>query len=115
VLAVEAATRHAVDAMRENGRPFFIEALTYRFRAHSMYDADRYRDKNEVERWTREHDPIVLLRARLRAEGACDEATERQLEASVRAQLEAAVVEAEAGREESVTCLTDDVYTPRSR
>ena len=51
------------------GGPVFLELRTYRFRAHSMYDPDRYRDKAEVERW-RQRDPMLLLGERLRAEGA---------------------------------------------
>ncbi len=51
VLAVEAATRLAVELVRGTGMPVLIEARTYRFRAHSMYDPDRYRDKDEVARF----------------------------------------------------------------
>src|SRR5574341_2113719 len=68
VLAVEAATRRAVDAVRGGGGPYFLELRTYRFRAHSMYDPERYRDKAEVEAWKR-HDPIDALAGRLRAAG----------------------------------------------
>ncbi|MFE2865992.1 pyruvate dehydrogenase (acetyl-transferring) E1 component subunit alpha [Embleya sp. NPDC059259] len=49
VRAVEAATRRAVASIRGGGGPHFLEARTYRFRAHSMYDPDRYRRKEEVE------------------------------------------------------------------
>ena len=48
VLAVEEAARRAVDEIRGGGGPCFLELRTYRFRAHSMYDPDRYRDKAEV-------------------------------------------------------------------
>ena len=40
--------------------PCFLELRTYRFRAHSMYDPDLYRTKDEIERW-KEHDPIPAL------------------------------------------------------
>jgi len=56
VLAVEEAARHAVDRIRGGGGPCFLELRTYRFRAHSMYDPERYREKAEVERW-RQRDP----------------------------------------------------------
>ena len=45
VLAVEKASRRAVDRIRNGGGPCFLELRTYRFRAHSMYDPDRYRDR----------------------------------------------------------------------
>ncbi|WP_127901163.1 pyruvate dehydrogenase (acetyl-transferring) E1 component subunit alpha [Solirhodobacter olei] len=57
VVAVEAAARRALAAIRETGKPQFLECLTYRFRAHSMFDAQLYRDKAEVEAW-REKGPI---------------------------------------------------------
>ena len=66
VLAVHDAASRAVDAIRSGGGPHFLEAKTYRFRAHSMFDPERYRDKEEVARW-KEHDPIDTLLARLRA------------------------------------------------
>jgi 2-oxoisovalerate dehydrogenase E1 component len=67
VVAVEAATRRAVAAIRETGRPFFLECNTYRFRAHSMFDAQLYREKTEVETW-RAQGPIVRFQGWLVAE-----------------------------------------------
>ena len=58
-LAVYKATREAADKVRAEGEPFFLELRTYRFRAHSMFDPDLYRDKDEVEAW-KQHDPIVI-------------------------------------------------------
>jgi len=57
VVAVEAAARGAVDEVRSGGGPVFIECMSYRFRGHSMFDAQLYRDKEEVERW-KERCPI---------------------------------------------------------
>ena len=57
VVAVRDAARRAVDAVRGGGGPHFLELRTYRFRAHSMYDPELYRDKAEVARW-KERDPI---------------------------------------------------------
>ncbi len=53
VLAVEAAARRATESVRAGNGPHFLEAQTYRFRAHSMYDPDRYRAKSEIEEWMR--------------------------------------------------------------
>ena len=66
VLAVEDAARKAAAEVRDGGRPCFLELRTYRFRAHSMYDPDLYRTKEEIERW-KQHDPIPALIERLRA------------------------------------------------
>ena len=68
VLAVEAAARRVTEAMRGGQGPRLLEARTYRFRAHSMYDPDLYRVKDEIERW-KTRDPIVLFTAALRARG----------------------------------------------
>ncbi|MCU0294699.1 MAG: pyruvate dehydrogenase (acetyl-transferring) E1 component subunit alpha, partial [Candidatus Nanopelagicales bacterium] len=57
VTAVADSAGRAIEAIRAGGGPHFIEARTYRFRAHSMFDPERYRDKAEVALW-RERDPI---------------------------------------------------------
>ncbi|WP_441287283.1 pyruvate dehydrogenase (acetyl-transferring) E1 component subunit alpha [Sorangium sp. KYC3313] len=109
VLAVEQATRRAAAAVREAAGPRFLELLTYRFRAHSMYDAERYRDKSEVAAW-RERDPIDLFVARLRAEGLLDDGSLARILGEVAAEVEAAVKAAEEAPLEPVEDLTRFVY-----
>jgi pyruvate dehydrogenase E1 component alpha subunit len=111
VLAVEAAARIAAEAVRAGGGPRLLEARTYRFRAHSMYDPELYRAKEEVEQW-KQRDPITLFVAALRARGGLDDAALAAIEASVAAEVAAAVAEAEAGGWEPVEDLARDVYTP---
>ncbi|MGH7810194.1 MAG: pyruvate dehydrogenase (acetyl-transferring) E1 component subunit alpha, partial [Candidatus Binatia bacterium] len=65
VLAVEDATKRAAIAVRAGGGPHFLEYRTYRFRAHSMYDPELYRDKQEVEEW-KKRDPIANFIERLK-------------------------------------------------
>jgi pyruvate dehydrogenase E1 component alpha subunit len=113
VLAVREAARRATDAVRGGGGPRLIEARTYRFRAHSMYDPELYRTKAEVERW-KQRDPIMLFVALLRERGWLDDAGLAALDASVAAEIDAAVAEAEAGPWEPVADLLRDVYTPVS-
>ena len=72
-LATADAAQHAAEAVRDGGGPHFLECRTYRFRAHSMYDPDLYRDKAEIERW-KERDPLLVLEARLRAVDELDDA-----------------------------------------
>jgi len=108
--AVEAATHAAAERIREGGGPQFLEFRTYRFRAHSMFDAELYRDKAEVETWKR-RDPIRLLSERLEGAGVLDAATRAAVEASVTTAVESAVAFAEAGTWEPVDQLLRDVYT----
>ncbi len=104
VLAVEATTRQAVTAIRAGGGPVFVEYDTYRFRAHSMYDPDRYRDPAEVEA-AKQRDPIPALINLLQQEGVLDDEQLAALEAEVDAELEAAVAFAEASPLEPVEDL----------
>jgi pyruvate dehydrogenase E1 component alpha subunit len=110
VLAVEDAAGAAVDAVRNGSRPHFLELRTYRFRAHSMYDPELYRDKAEVERW-KERDPITTFGARMAADGVLAASVLDDLDAEIGAELEDAVAFAEAGSLESVDDLTRFVYS----
>lgn len=105
VLAVADAARRAVVEIRAGGGPVFLELKTYRFRAHSMYDPELYRDRAEVDAWRR-RDPIDLLVGRLRAAGELDDDDLAHIEDDVRAEVEAAVAAAEAGTDEPVADLT---------
>ena len=109
VLAVEDATRKAAAEVREGGRPCFLELRTYRFRAHSMYDPDLYRTKEEVESWKR-HDPIPALIERLRTEELLGDEDVDGLERSIVEEIEAAIEFAEAGTFEPVEELERFVY-----
>lgn len=109
VLAVLEATAKAAAAVRRGGGPQFLELRTYRFRAHSMYDPDRYRDKEEVERW-KERDPIALFSRRLRDEKLLDDDVLARLESDVAGEVARAVAAAEAGPIEPVADLTKYVY-----
>jgi TPP-dependent pyruvate/acetoin dehydrogenase alpha subunit len=110
VLAVERAMRHAVDTVRNGGGPLFLEFRTYRFRAHSMYDPELYRDKEEVAAW-KQHDPIPALQQRAVAEGVITDADVEEIDAQVAAEIAAAVAAAEAGTLEPVEDLTRFVYS----
>ncbi len=101
VRAVEDAARAAALAVREGGAPVFLELRTYRFRAHSMYDPDLYRTRDEVEAWKR-RDPIPALARALQEAGELGEDGLAQIEAEVAAEIEAAIAFAEAGSLEPV-------------
>jgi len=109
VLAVEDAVRRAVLAIRGGGGPAFIELRTYRFRAHSMYDPQLYRSKEEVEAW-KQRDPIPAFERRLVESGLFAPEDRARLEAEVAAEIEDAVVFADAGSLEPVEDLERFVY-----
>ena len=111
VLAVDAETKRAADAVRRGDGPRFLELRTYRFRAHSMFDAELYRDKSEVERW-KQRDPIALFTASLQAGRIVDDALIAALERSVADEVDLSVQFAEAAVWEPVGDLLKDVYTP---
>jgi pyruvate dehydrogenase E1 component alpha subunit len=110
VMAVEAAGRHAMDAVRNGGGPVFLELQTYRFRAHSMYDPERYRSKDEVAEW-RQRDPLVTLPADLIGRGLWSDERQAALDAEVTADVDRAVTEADAGTLEPVEALVRFVYS----
>jgi pyruvate dehydrogenase E1 component beta subunit/2-oxoisovalerate dehydrogenase E1 component len=104
VVAVEAAARRAVASIRERPRPVFLECHTYRFRAHSMFDAQLYRDKAEVEAW-RAKGPIVRFQGWLLENALIHEDDVRRIEAGVETEIAEAVAFAEAGPWEPVADL----------
>jgi pyruvate dehydrogenase E1 component subunit alpha len=108
VLAVEAATRRGVDYVRGGGGPWFIEFVTYRFRAHSAYDPELYRSKDEVKRW-RQRDPLVLFNALATERGFLGPEDVTTIEHEVDEEIAAAVAFAEAGSLEPVADLAKDV------
>jgi TPP-dependent pyruvate/acetoin dehydrogenase alpha subunit len=112
VLAVADAVRRAAARVREGAGPAFLELRTYRFRAHSMYDPELYRDRREVEQW-KLRDPILGFITRLREAGLLVMGDLERLEREVEAEVAEALAFAEAGTLEPVEDLTRGVYTPR--
>ena len=112
VVAMEAAARRAVAALRDGRGPYFLECKTYRFRAHSMFDAQLYRKKEEVETW-KQRDPIKRFGDWLAASGIAHEADFQTLEKEIAEEVAASVAFAEAGTWEPVGDLLRDVMTPR--
>ncbi len=105
---VEAAER-ALTTVRGGAGPVFLEFRTYRFRAHSMYDPERYRGKDEVAEW-KERDPIRVLFDRMVADGETEADGLAEIEAEVDAEIEGAVAFADASPEEGVETLRRHLY-----
>lgn len=113
VLECDRAAAHAVAAIRGGGGPVFLELRTYRFRAHSMYDPDRYRTKEEIQRW-KARDPITTFPALLERHGLLDPKELERLESEVADEVEDAVAFAEQGTPEAVESLMRWVYADGS-
>ncbi|MBP5998356.1 MAG: pyruvate dehydrogenase (acetyl-transferring) E1 component subunit alpha [Azonexus sp.] len=111
VVAVLEATRLAAGQVRAGAGPFFLEYQTYRFRAHSMFDPELYRDKAEVEKW-KERGPLHSFSARLKAEGKLSEKEFLKFDAAAEAEVAAAVDFAERAELEPIDDLLTDVCTP---
>jgi pyruvate dehydrogenase E1 component alpha subunit len=114
VVAVHEATRLAAQHVRDGKGPFFVEFQTYRFRPHSMFDPDLYRDKAEIDEW-KKRGPIHTFSARLKAESKLTETEFLEIDAKVNWEVQAAVAFAEASEWEPLEALTRDVYSPELR
>jgi len=112
VFAVEGAARDAVARIRGGEGPLLLELRTYRFRAHSMFDAQLYRDRAEVQTW-QEKGPIITLTKRLKAAGLMTEEDFQRLEHEAQEEVEAAVAFAERSDWEPVADLERHVYAER--
>jgi pyruvate dehydrogenase E1 component alpha subunit len=113
VVAVEAAARRAVHSIRESGKPYFLECRTYRLRAHSMFDAQLYRDKAEVEAWRRK-EPIVRFQSWLQANRMVHSEEIDRIHREIAAEIAEAVAFSEAGTWEPVSELTRFIYAERA-
>jgi pyruvate dehydrogenase E1 component alpha subunit len=109
VLDTYHALRWAVERVRTERRPVLVEAVTYRFRGHSMADPEQYRTKEEVEQW-RARDPIPAFGERLIAEGVIDAAERERIDRHAQARADEAVAFADASPFPEAHSLYDNVY-----
>jgi pyruvate dehydrogenase E1 component alpha subunit len=112
VVAVEGAARRAVAAIRAEGRPRFLECRTYRFRAHSMFDPDLYRPKEEIEAW-KQKGPVLRFSSWALETGLVHQTDIEAMEKRIAMTIEEAVRFAEEAPWEPVEDLERDVLTPR--
>jgi len=113
VIAVDAAANRAIASIRETGEPQFLECKTYRFRAHSMFDPQLYRTKEEVAQW-KTRDPIPRLTNQMRQAGMIGEADISTIEDDVKKEIANAVRFAEESAWEPVAELARFVYAEAS-
>jgi pyruvate dehydrogenase E1 component alpha subunit len=110
VLKVAEAAQEAAEEIRSGMGPVFLECLTYRFRAHSMFDAELYRDKEEVVQW-KKRGPLVMFRKKLEEAGLWDQIDETEIEKEVDGIVNDAVEFAENGTLEPIEDLEKFVYS----
>lgn len=101
VVAVEVAARRAIAEIHRMSAPYLLECRTYRFRAHSMFDAQLYRSKQEIETW-RKKDPVRQLQSWLEQTGLLHLDEIGRIEADIAGEVDAAVAFAEAGTWEPI-------------
>jgi pyruvate dehydrogenase E1 component alpha subunit len=109
VLDTHGVVADAIRRVREDHRPVLVEAVTYRFRGHSMADPEQYRTKEEVEHW-RERDPLPAFGELLVEQGVIDAAKREMIDAEAIAKVDAATKFAEASPFPGPETLYDDVY-----
>jgi TPP-dependent pyruvate/acetoin dehydrogenase alpha subunit len=110
LMAVLTAAQEATEFIRKTGKPYLLVCNTFRFRAHSMFDAELYRDKTEVEEW-KKRDPIPTFEKYLSDQHLITESNLTQMEAQIELEIQQAVDFAEAGTLEPITELTHFVYS----
>ena len=111
VVAVEAAALRAVHAARRGEGPRLMETRTYRFRAHSMFDPDLYRPKEEVEAWKKKG-PVSRFTEWLLESNLLHPDDIPPIEAEIASEIDEALAFADAAPIEPVEDLTRDVTTP---
>jgi pyruvate dehydrogenase E1 component alpha subunit len=99
----------ALRRAREERQPVLVEAITYRFRGHSMADPEEYRTRAQVAEWRR-RDPLTVFGERLIAEGVLDRAAVEELDAETQRRVDEAVAFADASPFPAPESLYDDVY-----
>lgn len=109
VLAVHAAAQRAVAECREGRGPVLLELLTYRRTGHSRRDACHYQAKDEREAWF-QRDPIERFAAILTGQGLADATELKAIDASVDAELTAAIARAQQAPQPTTADLLSDVF-----
>ena len=112
VMAVWEATKRASLAVRQGKGPYFIEALTYRFRGHSMSDPADYRPRREEKLW-KERDPIPYFARKLVDEGIFDPERLRVIKEEVVKEVEEAVQFADKSPWPESIELMKDIYSEK--
>ena len=105
-MKVYEAAHKAIEMVRTNKSPYFLEVETYRFRGHSMGDPERYRTSEEVKRWQNEEDPLGIYHKYLLDNKIVNPEELNDVEKATELEVQAAVQFAESSPEP----LAEDLY-----
>ena len=111
---VYSKAKAVVENVRSTGKPHFLELKTYRFRAHSMYDPDLYRSKEEVENW-KQHCPIRGWQQKLQERGQLTDAEFAAIKDAVESEMAEAVRFADSSEFEDVSDLAKFIYADKDK
>ncbi len=109
VKKIYSTCKAAVETVRTQKTPVLIEAMTYRFKGHSMADAATYRTKDELEEY-KKLDPVLLLKEELIKEGSLSEDEIKKIEKEIKTECDEAVSFADESPEPDLSSLYEDVY-----
>jgi len=109
LMEVRQAATEMIEQIRQGAGPMMLEAITYRFRGHSMGDPERYRKPEEVHRY-QENDPIGIYRRYLMDQKIATEDELNALDDDAMAVVQDAVEFAEASPEPAPEDLYRHVY-----
>tara|TARA_B110000438_G_scaffold90933_1_gene90486 strand:- start:842 stop:1861 length:1020 start_codon:yes stop_codon:yes gene_type:complete len=109
VLAVKEATKIAVDKVRQNGGPFYLECKTFRFVGHSLADGQKYRKTDEVKEWEKK-DPLSKFPEWILSAGIANKTDLEKIHKEVNKKVEDAVNFAETSLEPKKSELYKDIY-----
>jgi TPP-dependent pyruvate/acetoin dehydrogenase alpha subunit len=109
VLAVKEATEIAVQKVRQNGGPFYLECKTFRFAGHSLADGQKYRNTQEIKEWEKQ-DPLIKFPHWLKSAGIATEKDLKNIENDVLKTIENSVEFAESSDDPTISELNEDIY-----
>ncbi len=109
---VRAKTKLALDRAHNESKPTLLEIFTYRHKGHSIADAnaDKYRTKEEIQRYMREHDPVTNFKETLINEGIIEEDNYKEIAKAAGEEAEAAAKFADESPYPDPSEMTDDIY-----
>jgi len=109
---LRAHAHEAIERAREECRPTVLEVMTYRYKGHSVADANatKYRTKEEVQRYQEEHDPITLWTKVLQEEGILSDEIYKEIDSAAKEEAAASGRFAEESPFPELDEMTDDVY-----
>ncbi len=109
VAEIKEAAKQAIDFVRSEQQPYFLEAQTYRLVAHSMFDSQQYRSKEEVEYWKKHHDPIAEYIHQLKCLGWVNSNEIKEMQDKAKTEMDDAISYAQAGTTEDFQSCMQDV------